>query len=124
MLRRALGDPTLVAGTDGGYVLRVEAGAVDAIVVVDEGRGGGRAPPDGDASAAAELSETALARWRGEALGAAGDWAAPHRARLDEARTTLLETGLAARLRLGEDVIGDLEAAVLAHPYQERLWSS
>ena len=49
---------------------------------------------------------------------------APHRARLDAARLTLLETALAARLRLGRDgdVIGDVEAAVAAHPYQESLW--
>ena len=34
----------------------------------------------------------------------------------------LLETSFAARMRLGEPVIGELEAAVAAHPYQERLW--
>ena len=122
MLRRALGDPALVAGTDGGYVLRIEPSAVDALVVIDEGASAAARLQAGDARAAAELSAAALGRWRGEALGPAGDWAAPHRARLEEARTTLLETIFAARLRLGEDVVGELEAAVLAHPYQERLW--
>src|SRR6185436_17738277 len=33
-----------------------------------------------------------------------------------------LQTGFAARLALGDDVIGELEAAIAAHPYQERLW--
>ena len=55
-------------------------------------------------------------RLRAELLPAAGDWAAPHRARLEEARATLLETRAAARLRLGEDVVGELEAAVAAAP--------
>ena len=34
----------------------------------------------------------------------------------------LVETQLSARLRLGDDVIGELETAVAAHPYQEGLW--
>ena len=36
MLRRALGDPSLVAGTDGGYVLRVDGDAVDALCVIED----------------------------------------------------------------------------------------
>ena len=55
-------------------------------------------------------------------LPAAGDWAATHRARLEEARATLIETQLAARLQLGDDVIGDLEAAVAIDAYREGLW--
>ena len=60
------------------------------------------------------------ARFRGELLPAAGDWAAPHRAQLEEARAKLLETQLAARLRLGEAVIGELEAAVAARALPRR----
>jgi predicted ATPase/DNA-binding SARP family transcriptional activator len=123
MLRRALGDPALVPGADGGYALRVEPAAVDALRVVEDAAAAAERLEAGDAAGAAELSAAGLARYRGEPLGAAGDWAAPHRARLEETRTTLLETRFAARLRLGDDdVIGDLEAAVAAHPYQERLW--
>src|SRR4029079_12162899 len=53
-----------------------------------------------------------------------GDWAAPHRARLDEARMKLIETGFAARLALGDggDVCGELEAVGATHAYQEGLW--
>src|SRR6185436_19243547 len=53
-----------------------------------------------------------------------GEWIIPHRTRLEEARMKLIETGFAARSRLGEagDVIGELEAAVAAHPFQESLW--
>ena len=80
-------------------------------------RAGGRGRPR-----RRERSAAALARFRGDLLPAAGDWAAPQRARLEEARAQLLETGLAARLRLGDVAIGELEAAVAAHPYRERLW--
>ena len=67
-----------------------------------------------------------LAMYRGDVLQAAGDgeWVTPHRARLDEARMKLVETQFSARLRLGDvgDVIGELEAAVAAYPFQEGLW--
>ena len=51
-------------------------------------------------------------------------WVSPHRARLEEARTKLVEIQFSARLRLGDagDVIGELEAAVATYPYQEGLW--
>ena len=67
-----------------------------------------------------------LTLYRGDVLQAAGDgeWVDPHRARLEEARTKLLEIQFDARLRLGDvaDVIGELEAAVAAYPFQESLW--
>ena len=82
------------------------------------------APPQrldaGDDRGAAELSAAALERYRGEVLPATGDWAAPHRARLEEARMQLVETRLAAAVAArGGDVIGELEAAVATYPYQE-----
>ena len=48
----------------------------------------------------------------------------PQRARLEEARTQLLEIQFTARLRLGDvaDVVGDLETAVSTYPFQESLW--
>jgi predicted ATPase/DNA-binding SARP family transcriptional activator len=122
MLRRALGDPELIGGVAGGYVLRTDPAGVDALRVAEESAAAAARLAAGDARGAAELSARALARYRGDVLGAAGDWAAPHRTRLEELRTALMETGFAARARLGEDVIADLEAAVAAQPYQERLW--
>ena len=64
-----------------------------------------------DDRGAAELSASALERYRGDLLQRAGDWAAPHRARLDEARMELIETQLSARVaaRGAGDVIGELE---------------
>ena len=46
----------------------------------------------------------------------AGDWAAPHRTRLEAARAEAVEARLAARLRDGDDVVGELEAAVRRRP--------
>ena len=125
-LRRALGDPAVIVSSDGGYKLDVEPSAIDAFAVLRRTVTASRLHDDGDDRGAADLSASTLAMYAGEVLPAAGDgdWVTPHRAQLEEARTKLVETGFSARLRLGEtgDVIGELEAAVAAHPFQEGLW--
>ena len=125
-LRRALGDPALIVSGESGYKLAVEPSEVDALAVLrDSATASGRLEA-GDDRSAADLSASALERYRGEILQAAGDgdWAGLHRARLDEARMTLIETRFSAGLRLGDagDVIGELEAAVATYPYREGLW--
>ena len=95
--------PARSIGGDGGYRLAVEPGRRStrcACCATRRPRRGGSTRAT--TTAPRELSAAALARFRGELLPAAGDWAAPHRARLEEARAQLLETQLAARLRLGE----------------------
>ena len=121
-VRRALGDAAVIEGGEGGYRLAIDPEDVDALRVLRDSATATRRLDAGDDRAAAELSAAALARFRGELLPAAGDWAAPQRARLEELRIQLVETKLAAQLRLGEASIGELEAAVAAHPYQEGLW--
>ncbi len=121
-LRRALGDPSVIVSRDGGYELAVEPDAVDALRVLRDAATASRQLETGDVPGAAEVSAVALERYRGEVLHSTGDWAAPHRARLEEARVTLLETQLSARVQLGHGAIGELEAAVAGHPYQEGLW--
>ena len=125
-LRKALGDPALVVGRDGGYALAVEPAAVDALAVLDEAHAATALLDGGDAWLAADLAATALARFGGDVLPAAGDeeWARAHRARLEETRAELTETGFGARLQLGEaaELVGELETAVAANPYQEGLW--
>ncbi len=123
-LRRALGDPRAIIGADGGYRLDVEPPAVDALAVLADTTRAAALLDAGDDRGAADLSTSALERYRGDALPAAGEWADPHRARLDEARMKLVEIRCDARLRLGDvgDVIGELEAAVARYAYQERLW--
>ncbi|MDP9135096.1 MAG: AfsR/SARP family transcriptional regulator, partial [Actinomycetota bacterium] len=121
-LRRALGDPAAIAGGEGGYTLAVEPDAVDALAVLHDTAAAAQRLDAADPRGAAELSAAALERYRGEVLPTAGDWATSHRARLEEARVKLIETQLAARLQLGDDVIGELEAAVAEDAYRERLW--
>ena len=121
-LRRAMGDPSAITSGDGAYKLALEPDAVDALRVLRDVATAAQQLDAGDHRGAAELSVAALERYRGEVLPAAGDWAATHRARLEEARAKLIETQLAARLQLGDDVIGDLEAAVAIDAYREGLW--
>ena len=126
MLRRALGDPALITSRDGGYALAVEPSDVDALAALSATTTASGLFEAGDDVGAADLCASTLRLYRGDVLQAAGDgdWVTPYRARLDEARMTLLEIQFGARLRLGEvgDVIGELEAAVAAHPFQESLW--
>ena len=121
-LRRALGDSSALPGGEDGYRLAVGPDDVDALAVLREAAAATQRLETGDDRGAAELSAMALGRFRGEVLPGAGDWAAPHRARLEEVQVELVETKLAAQLRLGVAAIGDLEAAVVTHPYQEGLW--
>ena len=121
-LRRALGDPLAIASGDGGYQLAVDPDAVDALRVLGDAAAARERLDAGDARGAAELSATGLERYRGDVLPSTGDWAAAHRSRLEETRMQLVETQLSARLRLGDDVIGELETAVAADAYREGLW--
>ncbi len=123
-LRRAFGDPQVIVSGDGEYTLALAPSEVDALAVLRDAATAADLLDAGDDRAAAELSASALQRYRGELLQGAGEWAAPYRARLDEARMELTETQFAARVRLGGagDLIGDLESAVATYPYQEGLW--
>jgi predicted ATPase/DNA-binding SARP family transcriptional activator len=121
-LRRAVGDPSVIAGGDAGYTLAVQPAAVDALRVLRDADTASQRLDAGDTRGAAEMSAAALRLYRGEVLPSTGDWAAPHRARLEDARMTLTETQFAARLQLGDAMIGELEAAVATYPYREGLW--
>jgi len=126
MLRRALGDPSVIISRAGGYALSVEPAEVDALAAVVQADAAARSLEGGDDRTADDLSSSTLELYRGELLQAAGDgaWVTPHRARLEETRLKLVETQLAARLRLGElgSVIGELEAAVVRYAFHEKLW--
>ena len=126
MLRRAFGDPSVIASRDGGYALAIEPSDVDAIAALGVVATASGLLDAGDDRGAADLCASTLRLYRGDVLQAAGDgeWVDPHRARLEEARMKLLEIQFTARLRLGDvgDVIGELEAAVATYPFQESLW--
>jgi predicted ATPase/DNA-binding SARP family transcriptional activator len=125
-LRRALGDPSVVVGGDGGYTLAIDPVEVDVVAVLARAAEAAALFDTGDHRGASDICATTLQMFRGDVLSAAGDgeWVMPHRARLDAARMQLIETGCSARLQLGDssEVIGDLEVAVSSYPYQESLW--
>jgi predicted ATPase/DNA-binding SARP family transcriptional activator len=125
-LRRALGDAATVNGSSAGYTLEIHPSAVDALEVPRLAATAGEQLASGDAAAARQTCDTALAMFRGEVLVDAGDgdWLVPHRARLEEVRLRLVEDRFAARLELGAagEVTPELEAVVVEHPLRERLW--
>jgi predicted ATPase/DNA-binding SARP family transcriptional activator len=125
-LRRVLGDPGLVTGGGAGYTLDIDPGCVDAFEVLQLAGSATSLRAAGDAEAAVQVCATALAMFHGELLpgGGDGDWLAPYRARLEEARLRLTEDYLAARIELGAagDLVGELEGLVAVHPLREGLW--
>ncbi len=125
-LRRALGDRDLVVGSGDGYALMLDRGCVDALRVVDLAAAAAAARGAADPATALDKATAGLALFRGEVLVDAGDWASPHRTRLDEVRMGLVEDVLAARIELGSggEVVAELEALVELHPLREGLWSS
>jgi YVTN family beta-propeller protein len=123
-LRRALGDGVVVTAS-GGYSLAVEAERVDALRferLVSEGHSA--LASDGP-ERAAELLRSALALWRGPALGdlAYETFARDAVARLDELRLAAVEERVEADLQLGRhrELVGELEGLVREHPLRERL---
>ncbi len=125
-LRRALGDPAVVAGGRTGYTLHVEPSAVDAIAVLRVAEIAKERSAAGDHQAVVELAARGLEMYRGDVLCDAGDgeWVVPHRVRLEEVRLGLVEDLLAARVELGAaaEVIGELETLVAREPLRESLW--
>ncbi|HEY3686891.1 MAG TPA: BTAD domain-containing putative transcriptional regulator [Streptosporangiaceae bacterium] len=123
-LRRALGDPALVAHTPAGYRLVIDPGDVDAHRFAALAADGHRALTSGDhARAAAALAE-ALGLWRGPALADVADapFADAAAARLEDLRLTAVEDHAEARLAAGapDTVAADLRPLIAAHPLRER----
>jgi predicted ATPase/class 3 adenylate cyclase len=123
-LRKVLGDG-VVETRAGGYLVRVEAGALD----LDRFEGllaRGRTSLAGDGAAAAgEAFREALALWRGPALaGFEGEpFARDEIGRLEELRLVALTLRLEADLAVGghAELVPELEALVRGHPLRERL---
>jgi WD40 repeat protein/serine/threonine protein kinase len=123
-LRKALG-PGRIEHSPGGYVLRAERSAIDAVRF--EGLvGEGRSILSADPAAAARAFEQALGFWRGPAFGDLADQRSlqPEIVRLEELRLAALEDRIGAELELGRhrELVPELETLVAAHPFRERLW--
>jgi DNA-binding SARP family transcriptional activator len=119
-LRKALGREAIERRAP-GYVLRVDARAIDAVRFERAVEAAAALDP---AARAAALRE-ALALWHGPPLADFGydAFAQTEIARLDELRLAALEQQIAAELALGrhEAVLGQVQALVRRHPSRERL---
>src|ERR671935_617199 len=119
-LRKLLGTARVVTRSP-GYLVRVEAGELDALEfdrLVAEGRTA-QEPLD-----KAERLREALGLWRGSALAdlRLEAFAAREADRLDEQRLATLLERIEVDLELGRhtELVGELEELVAAHPLQER----
>jgi peptide/nickel transport system substrate-binding protein len=123
-IRKGLGNGELVT-RDGGYMLHVAPGELDADRFAELVQHGAAAHARGDPESAAALLREALELWRGPPLGdlAYHPALADEAARLEEARLVALEERIEADLARGHhaDVVAELEALVSQHPLRERL---
>jgi DNA-binding SARP family transcriptional activator len=127
-LRKLLGGGTagLLVTRQSGYELAIEDDQLDARAFDRLATSGNRALTDGDPHTAVAQLSRALALWRGPALAdvPASPTVTAETTRLEQARLTVTESHLDARLDLGRhhDVIGELHRLVDEHPLRERLW--
>lgn len=124
-LRKALGDPDIVATTAAGYTLRVGPDELDAQRferLVEEGR---QELASGQPEHAATTLREALGLWRGPPLAelAGEPFAATEIARLEEQRLAALETRVEADLAADrhDQLVGELQGLVADNPIRERL---
>ncbi|WP_037862730.1 AfsR/SARP family transcriptional regulator [Streptomyces sp. NRRL S-237] len=106
-----------------GYLLRVDADALDSAAFEELSRRGRQALRDGEFAAAADLHRRALALWRGPVLsdtphGPVLEGAA---VRLAEARTDALDRRVRAELHLGlhRELVAELRELVAEHRMHE-----
>ncbi len=123
-LRKALGEGVLETRPS-GYLLRLEAAALDAQRfegLLEQGR---RLLADGAAEEAGRVLREGLALWRGPPLAdfQYEPFARNEIGRLEELRLVALEQRLEADLALGRgaEAVGELEALVRDHPLRENL---
>jgi len=124
-LTAAGGDGGRLASHAGGYRFEVQPGERDVDRwqrTLDRAR---EARADGEPRAARAVLEEALAMWRGQPLAgvSASSLLAAERARLEEGRLAAVIEGIELDLELGHhgELLGQLEALVIAHPFKERL---
>ncbi len=126
-LRKTIGADTIQT-SERGYRLAIPLEDVDSHrfdLLAAETR---EATTDGDRERALGLIGQALGLWRGEPYMELrnDEFAAAERTRLSELRLELVELRAELLVASGraDEVLADLEALVLEHPYRERLWES
>ncbi|WP_369253111.1 BTAD domain-containing putative transcriptional regulator [Geodermatophilus amargosae] len=124
-LRRTIGaqEELPLRTTSGGYVLDVQAAAVDCARFSRLVRGAGDEP----VRTLATLDQ-ALSLWRGDPLADAADlpWAAPHVTELEELHLQAQERRLSCLLELGrhQEAVPAAQALARTYPLRENLTSS
>ncbi len=129
-LRRALepiaaDGPSPLQTVDGGYMLSLGAGELDAIRFEELVNEGVAALDVGEPGRAGERLRAALGLWRGPALADVRfeEFAQSEIERLEELRLLALEGRLDADLQLGESagLVGELRSLLARHPTREPL---
>jgi DNA-binding SARP family transcriptional activator/tetratricopeptide (TPR) repeat protein len=127
-LRKVLNrDEEILAGVDDGYLLRVDASAIDSRrfeELIEEGRRLLHENPE----AAVATFDDSLRLFRGTPLSGVADDGFTLRveaSRLEELRLGAVEARLQARLAVGHltDVIAEAERLVSEHPLREGVWA-
>jgi WD40 repeat protein/DNA-binding SARP family transcriptional activator len=123
-LRKALGDPQLVATKGKNYQVQVRPGELDTdrfARLLEDGR---HALASGQAEQAADSLREALSLWRGPPLAdlAVESFAVEDIRRLEEQRLEALELRVEADLKAGrhDALVGELRQLVADHPGHER----
>src|SRR6201994_813384 len=122
--RSRRGPSQVLASAPGGYVLRLDAGQVDAIVFERGLAAGRRLRGSGDLSGAIASLDAALGEWHGSAFaGVPGPFATAERVRLAELRLAAAEERADVLLELGrhEQAVPELASLVAEHPLRERM---
>lgn len=120
--RRELGD--VLVSTGGGYALFMDPDDLDTSLFAGRHRQARRLREAGDGQGAAEVYQSALRLWRGEAyFGVPGPFAAVERTRLQELRLTVVEelAELLLDLHRPADAVTVLSDAVAKEPLREKL---
>lgn len=124
-LRRSLG-ADVIATEPPGYALRIAPDDVDVGRFRALVRDGEAALAAGDPAKASAVLGEAMALWRGEPfIGVAEHTGLAGEAiRLKEEYLSAVETRLNANLAAGRhsELVGELKALVVEHPFRERLW--
>ncbi|WP_406482021.1 BTAD domain-containing putative transcriptional regulator [Streptomyces platensis] len=118
------GGATVIGTMADGYVLRLPAERVDALLFGRLTLRARRAAAQGDPAYAASVLKGALGMWQGPALaGLPGPYAQDQRRALAEQRASATEHHLELSLACGrhEEVVPEILRALEAYPYRERL---
>jgi DNA-binding SARP family transcriptional activator/tetratricopeptide (TPR) repeat protein len=134
-LRRRLGDDGRDCGRDGGriqsrsgcYLLRVDADELDADVFDGLVAQGNRAVDGEQHALAAERFTRAVGLWRSEVVldgMALPEQLRAETARLERQRMAAMESGIEARLSVGQhrELVSELAGLTRRYPLRERLW--